>query len=85
MLSNAQRRTPADEMLDLLLAQPTPEQILGLQASEATQERVRFLLDGSRNNTLNDAERAELDAYLQVEHFVRRLKIRARERQAEPA
>lgn len=77
--------TPADEVLDFLLSQPTSEQILSLRASEQMQERVRYLLDGNRNETLNDAERAELDAYLQVEHFVRRLKIRARENQAEPA
>jgi len=44
------------------------------------QERLAWLLDGSRNNLLNDAERAELKSYLELEHFVRRLKIRAQEK-----
>ncbi len=70
---------PTNEVFDFLLSQPTAEQIIALRASEAAQERLRYLLDGNRNNTLKDAERAELDAYLQVEHFVRQLKIRARE------
>jgi hypothetical protein len=28
------------------------------------QSRLRYLLDGNRDNTLNDSERAELDAYI---------------------
>ena len=71
---------PADEVLDFLLSAPTPEQVIALRPSESTQERLRYLLDGNRNQTLNDAERAQLDAYLQLEHFVRRLKLRAREK-----
>ncbi|MBL8130554.1 MAG: hypothetical protein JNL42_01745 [Anaerolineae bacterium] len=76
---------PTREILDFLLSAPTPQQVIALQASEAAQEQLRYLLDGSRNSTLNDAERAELDSYLQLEHFVRQLKIRAREKLAEPA
>ena len=72
--------TPADEILDFLLSAPTAEEIIDLRPSEAAQERLRYLLDGNRNESLSDAERAELDAYLQVEHFVRQLKIRAREK-----
>jgi len=44
------------------------------------QERLAWLLDGNRNNLLHDAERAELKSYLELEHFVRRLKIRAHEK-----
>ncbi len=43
---------------------------------------MRYLLDGNRNESLNDAERAELESYLQTEYFVRRLKIRAQEKLA---
>lgn len=71
---------PTDDVLDFLLSGPTPEEVIALRPSPAAQERVRFLLDGNRNATLTDAERAELDAYQQLEHFVRRLKIRAREK-----
>ena len=71
--------TPADEVLDFLLSAPTPEAVIALRPSDAAQERLCYLLDGK---SLNDAERAELDAYLQMEHFVRQLKIRAREKLA---
>lgn len=74
--------TPSDEILDFLLSAPTPEAVLALRPSEEAQARLRYLLDGNRNQSLNDAERAELDIYLQVETFVRRLKIRAQERLA---
>jgi hypothetical protein len=80
--------TPTEEVLDFLLSAPTPEAVIALRPSPAAQERLRYLLDGNRNATLNDALseadaqrlRAELEIYLQLEHFVRRLKIRARQR-----
>lgn len=76
-------RTPSDEVMDFLLSAPTPEAVIALRPSPTAQARLRYLLDGNRNEALNDAERAELETYLQVEHFVRRLKIRAREKLAE--
>lgn len=69
---------PVDEVLDFLLSQPTPEEVIALRASEAAQERLRYLLDGNRNNVLNDAERAELENYLHLDNLVSRLKARAR-------
>jgi hypothetical protein len=71
---------PDNEVLDFLLSSPTPEQVIALRPSPAMQERLAWLLDGNRNHTLNDAERAELQSYMELEHFVRRLKIRAHER-----
>lgn len=70
---------PSNEVFDFLLSKPTPEQVIALRPSEEAQARVRYLLDGNRNDTLNDSERAELEMYLQLEHFVRQLKIRAQE------
>ena len=75
--------TPSDEVMDFLLSAPTPEAVVALRPSQAAQERLRYLLDGNRNETLNDAERAELETYLQLEYFVRWLKIRAQEKLAE--
>ncbi len=72
--------TPSDEVFDFLLSAPTPEEVLALRPSAAVQERLGYLLDGNRNESLNDVERAELESYLQLEHFVRRLKIRAQEK-----
>ena len=74
--------TVNDDVMDFLLSQPTPEQVIAMRPSAAAQERMRYLLDGNRNNTLNDAERDELEANLQLEHFVRRLKLRARQKLA---
>lgn len=85
MANHAPAHTPADEVMDFLLSAPTPQQVLAMRPSEAAQERLRYLLDGNRNNTLNDAERAELEAYSQLEHFVRRLKVRAHEKLASEA
>lgn len=82
-LNQPELRTPSDEVLDFLLSAPTPEQVISLRPSQTAQERLRYLLDGSRVNTLNDLERAELESYLQLEHFVRQLKIRAQEKLAE--
>jgi len=76
-------RTPTDEILDFLLSAPTPEEVIALRPSEVAQRRLRYLLERNRNEMLDDAERAELESYLQVEHFVRRLKIRAQEKLAE--
>lgn len=83
MAINVPEHTSYNEILDFLLSKPTPEEIITLRPSEEAQERLRYLLDANRNRTLNDAERAELESYLQLEHFVRRLKIRAREKLAE--
>lgn len=70
-------QNPSDEVFDFLLSAPTPQEVIELRPSEEAQERLRYLLDGNRNEILIDAERAELEMYLQLEHFVRRLKIRA--------
>jgi hypothetical protein len=69
-----------NEVLDFLLSAPTPEQVIALRPSDDAQERLRYLLDGNRNESLMDAERAELEVYLKLEHFVRQLKIRAQEK-----
>jgi hypothetical protein len=85
MVAAPKERTPSDEVLDFLLSQPTPEQVIELRASDTAQERLRYLLEGSEKNTLTDAERAELDGYIQLDNLVARLKIRAREKLAEQA
>ena len=71
--------TPSDEVFDFLLSAPKPEEVIALRPSPEAQARLRYLLEGNRNGTLNDAERGELEVSLQLEHFVRRLKIRAQE------
>jgi hypothetical protein len=72
--------TPADEVLDFLLSAPTPAAVLALRPSPTVQQRLQDLLERNRTDSLTESERVELDDFLQLEHFVRRLKIRARER-----
>ena len=78
-LPKPESNTPADDVLDFLLSAPTPEQVIAMRPDDKTQQRLRYLLDGNRSDSLTDNERVELDEYLQLEHFVRRLKIRAQE------
>ena len=66
-----------DEVLSFLVSAPTPEQIITFHASEAAQERLRLLLDGNRNGTLTERERAELDEMNQIDHFFTLIKARA--------
>jgi hypothetical protein len=70
--------TPADEILDFLISAPTPEQIIALRPSPAMQARLAYLLEQNREARLTDHELQELEAYLQLDQFVRRLKIRAK-------
>jgi hypothetical protein len=78
MASESVLDSPVNEILDFLLSQPSPEQIIELRASESAQQRLRYLLDGNRNQKLNDSERVELDSYIQLDNLVSRLKARAR-------
>lgn len=70
---------PSDAVLDFLLSKPSPTDVLAMRPSEYAQSCLSELLDGNRNDALSDAEKGELERYLQLEHFVRRLKIRAQE------
>jgi hypothetical protein len=71
-----------DEVIDFLVSAPTPEQIIAFGPSDALQARVRYLLDANRNATLTAEERAELDEFARLNHFMSMLKARAREKTA---
>lgn len=68
-----------EEVLDFLLTSPSPESIIAFRPSPQAQARVRDLLDANRDE-LTPEQQAELDEFAQVEHFVRMLKIKAREK-----
>ena len=68
-----------DEVFGFLLSLPTPQQIIAFHASEAAQQRLRYLLDTNRDGILSDAERAELEDALQINRFVTRLKAKAQQ------
>jgi hypothetical protein len=65
------------ELLDFLVGSPSPEHIIDFKVSAATQSRLRDLLEKNQEDSLTDAEQAELDAFEQVEHVVILLKAKA--------
>jgi len=71
-----------DSILDFLASTPTPEQIVAYQPSEALNQRLHELLDKNQRETITEAERAELDEFLRMNHFLKMLKIKARHKLA---
>ena len=78
----ASPNTLFDEVIDFLASAPRAEQIIALEPSEALKERSHYLLERNRQDTLTTEERAELDEFTRLNHFVNMLKIRARQRLA---
>lgn len=68
------------EVFDFLASGPSPDAIIAFRPSPETDSRLRHLLARSQAGTLTDDERAELDEFEQVEHFVRMLKIHTQQK-----
>jgi hypothetical protein len=66
-----------DEMVDFLASGPTPKQIIDHKASPALQERLEDLLDKNREEGLTEEEKAEMEAFRQVNHVMILMKARA--------
>lgn len=79
MTESAVQTSIQEEVLTFLLASPSPQQIIAFHASTGAQERLRYLLDANRQGILTDEERAELDEASLMNHFVIRLKAKARQ------
>jgi hypothetical protein len=77
---NLEISTIVDEILDFLASTPTPEQIVAYQPSKAVQGRLRALLNKKQSTGLTAEEQAEFDEFTQINHFMSRLKIRARQK-----
>jgi len=71
-----------DEVIDFLTSGPSPDQIVAFQPSDALKRRSGELLERNRLDLLTAQERAELDEFLRMNHFVNMLKIRARQKLA---
>jgi hypothetical protein len=69
-----------NEVYDFLLSSPTTQQIISFHPSETTQDRIRDLLGRNKEGALTEDEQIELDEFLRVEHFVRMLRIKARQK-----
>jgi hypothetical protein len=51
--------------------------LLALKADAETQVRLDFLIEKSKNDTLDTREKDELDHYIVLERLIRLAKIRA--------
>jgi hypothetical protein len=67
-----------EDLLNLLVSRPTPEKIIAFKVSPSVQTRLDELLDKNREEGLTTEERAELEAYEQLNALVVLLKARAR-------
>jgi hypothetical protein len=69
-----------DEVYEFLLSAPTPQEVIAFRPSEPTLARIRDLLARNTEGALTSDQQTELDEYQRVEHFVRMLKIKARQK-----
>lgn len=68
---------PFDDLINFL-AHLAPEQVLAFKPSEATIQRVHWLLEREKEGLISSEEREELDQYLLQEDLMVIAKARAR-------
>ncbi|MCB0192151.1 MAG: hypothetical protein KDJ65_09415 [Anaerolineae bacterium] len=66
-----------NEIMELLISQPRPEQVLAVKPSPEFQARVSDLLQRNKQGQLSAGESAELERHLMLEHLVRLAKAYA--------
>lgn len=68
-----------EEVIEFIAAGTTPQNVIAFRPSQESQARVDELLAREKDGDATDAERSELDHYLQLEHLMRLAKARARD------
>jgi hypothetical protein len=63
---------------DFLGAAPSLEEIIAFRLPDVLEQRSLELLERNRDGTLTTEERAELDEFLKMGHFMNSVKLRAR-------
>jgi len=61
-------------ILNFIASNPTPEEIAAFRPTLEMQERLRTLIERSKNAEVTEQERIELDEYERIEHLVIMLK-----------
>ena len=81
----ARLKTPtsitASEIIDFLLRNPTPQEVLAYHVSERAQSRLQRLLALNEAGLLGEAEQNELDELETLEHIIISLKAQIMRRQ----
>lgn len=75
-MSSAESKTVFDDLLELLAEGADADRLMQFRLPDETQSRLDDLLDKNREGTLVESEKAELDAFSQLEHVVRLLKAK---------
>ena len=70
------------ELLDFMVSSPSPEAIIAFKPSPQMEARLDELMRKNKQDALSDDEQHELEAFLQLNHLVNMLKIRARKKLA---
>lgn len=81
----AQPPTVTTVISDFLGSAPTLEEIIAFKLPEVLEARGLALLSISRNGELTPDERAELDEFTRMGHFMNRVKLQARLKLTEQA
>lgn len=64
-----------DEVADLI-ATLNPSKLTALKATDAVQQRFELLVEKSKEQTITNTEKDELDHYVVLERLIRLAKIR---------
>ena len=67
-----------EEITDFLAASPGPQEIIDFKPSEVLERRALELLQRNRENCLTGEERAEMQEFMRMDHFMTLLKAKAR-------
>jgi hypothetical protein len=70
-----------DEITDFLASSPTSQEIIAFKPPEALERRALDLLQRNREDRLTAGERAEMEEFMRMDHFMTLLKAKARLRQ----
>ena len=71
-----------EEIVDFITARIAPEDMANWTPSEEARAEVWRLLQAEKDGALSDAERAELNHYLELEHLMRLARAKANQRAA---
>lgn len=74
------QHTAYDEIVDLFAETTVAERILAFHPSPAMQARIEELLERNREGTLSPEDQAELDEVERLEHVMRLIKARIRQK-----
>jgi len=64
-------------ILEFMISQPSPEDVMNFEPTPAMQARVNALLEKNRTGELTVTESKELDEYVRINHLITMLKARA--------